>query len=150
MTVGFVLCPKLAPQNCLSFSAKYDRRNFFSNLEVSHLVGLEHFYVPIYWVSNHPNWLFFSEGWPNHQPGIVRQALDGASPLGCAALIVSMFVHGNSLPLPTIPEPIYSFYLYLILFNYIYIFHIYIYIYISYIFMYRYIYIYIIYICKYR
>ena len=28
------------------------------------------FYFPIYWVSNHPNWLsYFSEGWPNHQPG---------------------------------------------------------------------------------
>ena len=27
------------------------------------------FYFPIYWVSNHPNWLsYFSEGWPNHQP----------------------------------------------------------------------------------
>ena len=26
-------------------------------------------YFPIYWVSNHPNWLsYFSEGWPNHQP----------------------------------------------------------------------------------
>ena len=28
------------------------------------------FYFPIYWVSNHPNWRsYFSEGWPNHQPG---------------------------------------------------------------------------------
>ena len=27
------------------------------------------FYVPIYWVANHPNWLSYSwEGWPNHQP----------------------------------------------------------------------------------
>ena len=27
------------------------------------------FYFPIYWVSNHPNWLsYFLEGWPNHQP----------------------------------------------------------------------------------
>ena len=27
------------------------------------------FDFPIYWVSNHPNWLsYVSEGWPNHQP----------------------------------------------------------------------------------
>ena len=31
------------------------------------------FYFPIYWVSNHPNWLsYFSEGWPNHQPDCLR------------------------------------------------------------------------------
>ena len=30
------------------------------------------FYFSIYWVANHPNWLsYFSEGWPNHQPGLV-------------------------------------------------------------------------------
>ena len=30
-------------------------------------------YVPIYWVSNHPNWLsYFSEGWPNHQPDYIK------------------------------------------------------------------------------
>ena len=29
---------------------------------------------PIYWVSNHPNWLsYFSERWPNHQPDEIRQ-----------------------------------------------------------------------------
>ena len=34
------------------------------------VVWLPFFYFPIYWVSNHPNWLsYFSEGWPNHQPG---------------------------------------------------------------------------------
>ena len=28
-------------------------------------------YFPISWVANHPNWLsYFSEGWPNHQPGM--------------------------------------------------------------------------------
>ena len=33
--------------------------------------GLEHFlFSQKYWVANHPNWLsYFSEGWPNHQPG---------------------------------------------------------------------------------
>ena len=31
------------------------------------------FYFPIYWVANHPNWLsYFSEGWPNHQPGDMK------------------------------------------------------------------------------
>ena len=34
------------------------------------------FYFPIYWVANHPNWLsYFSEGWPNHQPEILRCTL---------------------------------------------------------------------------
>ena len=39
----------------------------------SHILGtilVAIFYFPIFWVSNHPNWLsYFSEGWPNHQPG---------------------------------------------------------------------------------
>ena len=35
-------------------------------LKSSLVGGLEHFYFPIYWVSNHPNWRthIFSEGWP--------------------------------------------------------------------------------------
>ena len=33
------------------------------------------FYVPIYWVANHPNWLsYFSEGWPKHQAVFVVRA----------------------------------------------------------------------------
>ena len=38
--------------------------------------GFVIFYFPIYWVSNHPNWLsYFSEGWPNHQPVYVQTLL---------------------------------------------------------------------------
>ena len=33
------------------------------------VTGCHQFYFPIYWVSDHPNWLsYFSAGWPNHQP----------------------------------------------------------------------------------
>ena len=32
------------------------------------------FYFPIYWEFHHPNWLsYFSEGWPNHQPEMLRE-----------------------------------------------------------------------------
>ena len=55
--------------------SKYDSPSIVYLLVDSFLVGgLEHqFYFPIYWVYNHPNWLsYFSEGWPNHQPGRFR------------------------------------------------------------------------------
>ena len=39
------------------------------------------FCFPIYWVSNHPNWLsYFSEGWPNHQPDRIALIHDVKSP----------------------------------------------------------------------
>ena len=42
---------------------------YYHNYLVGGLVAI--FYFPIYWVSNHPNWLsYFSEGWPNHQPAM--------------------------------------------------------------------------------
>ena len=43
-------------------------------LHISLVGGLEHqFYVPIYWVSNHPNWLIFFRGVrSNHQPGAIH------------------------------------------------------------------------------
>ena len=55
----------------LSFSMVLTCWNWMVLMLQSFLVGgLEHqFYFPIYWVSNHPNWLSYSsEGWPNHQP----------------------------------------------------------------------------------
>ena len=45
----------------------------FIDLHWYWLVVWNIFYFPIDWVANHPNWLsYFSEGWPNHQPVVLR------------------------------------------------------------------------------
>ena len=55
-------------------AAQEERVGLSGQWEVeTYLVGglVAIFYFPIYWESNHPNWLsYFSEGWPNHQPAI--------------------------------------------------------------------------------
>ena len=57
------------------------------------------FYFPIYWVANHPNWRsYFSEGWPNHQPGeipLIQHGLPGRNP---ALLGDVRFSHFNLHP----------------------------------------------------
>ena len=41
-----------------------------TNIVAGWWFGCHEFYFPIYWECHHSNWRsYFSEGWPNHQPG---------------------------------------------------------------------------------
>ena len=52
----------------LLWSSNQSRCNHYKVIILTWLVVWNICYVPIYWECHHPNWLIFSEGWPNHQP----------------------------------------------------------------------------------
>ena len=66
---GIITCPLASwqPGYC-RFGESMGENCRCSLNQYSLVVWLPFFYVPIYWVANHPNWLsYFSEGRPNHQ-----------------------------------------------------------------------------------
>ena len=69
-----------------SQKAGYDPHLFIIRGDMQqYLVGglVAIFYFPMYWVANHPNWRsYFSEGWPNHQPDMIRKGLFLSSGFG--------------------------------------------------------------------